>query len=121
MTSNDLESSTEGSDPRRTREFSRPGWPLGPGRIVHYVARGSADGRFPSVCRAAMVTEAEKDDPFRLGLCVVNPTGLFFHSLADHGGVEHDAGDPAEEAPGARCASGERAYLPGTWHEPERV
>ncbi len=27
------------------------------GRIVHYVARGSADGVFPPACRAAILTE----------------------------------------------------------------
>jgi hypothetical protein len=81
------------------------------GRVVHYVARGSADGRFPSVCRAADVTEVH--DPAttagditdgRIGVMVKNPTGLFFHPLAD-GGVLHDEADKAG----------------GTWHWPERA
>lgn len=77
------------------------------GRVVHYVARGSADGKFPSVCRAADITEVgDTDTPTGLvvvGLMVKNPTGLFFHSLAD-GGVAWD-GDNAG----------------GTWHWPEIV
>lgn len=75
------------------------------GRVVHYVARGSADGRFPSVCRAADVTEVGPDvHPQTVGLMVKNPTGLFFHPLSD-GGVPHDEADKAG----------------GTWHWPERV
>jgi hypothetical protein len=71
-------------------------------RAVHYVARGSADGRFPKACRAATITEVGEDG--LVGLMVMNPTGLFFHSLAD-GGCAHDA----EEKAG------------GTWHWPERI
>lgn len=78
------------------------------GRVVHYVARGSADGVFPSVCRAADVTEVEEPSTGdagqnRVGLMVKNPTGLFFYSLAA-GGVGYD-----EE------------HGPGSWHWPERV
>jgi len=84
------------------------------GRIVHYVARGSADGRFPPACRAAIVTEVaspvtDPDDPDHelVGLCAVNPSGLFFHPL-EMGGIAHD------DRP-----DGQRA--PGTWHWPEQV
>lgn len=76
-------------------------------RDVHYVARGSADGKFPKTCRAAKVTEVDSvhADLGLVGLMVMNPTGLFFHSLAD-GGSTYDGGeDPAG----------------GTWHWPERV
>lgn len=88
-------------------------------RAVHYVSRGSADGVFPPACRAATVTEVgpETDDNLVLaeveswgeearhlvGLCVTNPTGLFFHSIKD-GGVRFDPNNG-----------------PGTWHWPERV
>lgn len=83
------------------------------GRIVHYVSHGTPvreDGTqaFPSTCRAAIVTEVA-DDGRTVGLCVTNPSGLFFHSLAD-GGVEH------RDSP-----SGTLADLGGTWHWPERV
>lgn len=81
------------------------------GRVVHYVARGSADGVFPPTCRTAFITEVEAVDVAgvdaelqRVGLMVANPTGLFFHSLAD-GGCEHWV---AEERRG------------GSWHWPER-
>jgi hypothetical protein len=72
---------------------------------VHYVSRGSADGVYPPTCRAATVTEVDEHDPARVGLAVLNPTGLFFHPLADDGGCEH------YEPP-----QGVRGYRPGTWH-----
>lgn len=76
------------------------------GRVVHYVARGSADGKFPKACRAADVTEVAEDSSAGLvGLMVKNPTGLFFHSLADGGCAYDGSEDPAG----------------GTWHWPERV
>lgn len=71
---------------------------------VHYVAHGTPiqeDGTqaFPSVCRAARVTEVNSDwTP--VGLCVTNPMGLLFHPLAA-GGTPH--GD---------------SMLGGTWHFP---
>ncbi|HYS41961.1 MAG TPA: hypothetical protein VEO01_40605 [Pseudonocardiaceae bacterium] len=83
------------------------------GRVVHYVSHGSPvrpDGTqaFTSVCRAADVTEVADpnfgEGETRVGLMVKNPTGLFFHSLAD-GGCEHD----------------EDTKAGGTWHWPERV
>ena len=78
------------------------------GRIVHYVAYGTPGGEFPAgVCRAAIITEvgirlgdpAQLDPDHRIGLCAVNPSGLFFNQ-----GIRYDA-DKA----------------PGTWHWPERV
>jgi hypothetical protein len=57
------------------------------GRIVHYVSYGSADGRYKSKCRAAVVSEThlEPADPTTtavfvptIGLAVLNPTGVFF-------------------------------------------
>lgn len=73
------------------------------GRFVHYVSYGTPGGEFPSVCRAAVVTEvAEASD--NVGLCVLNPTGMFFHSLADGG-----------------CPADEDGHAGGSWHWPERV
>ncbi len=78
------------------------------GRIVHYVAYGTPGGEFPSgVCRAAIVTEVAglgdqslaPDGTPTIGICVANPTGLFFNRA-----IFHDA-----------------AKKPGTWHWPERV
>lgn len=54
------------------------------GRMVHYVARGSADGVYPAVCRAAVVTTVDKyqDHPEKflghVGLAVFNPQGVHF-------------------------------------------
>lgn len=90
------------------------------GRIVHYVSHGSpvqADGTqtFPSVCRAATITEVATDgqqllleappareytgDEVVVGLFVMNPTGVFMH----------------------RAAQDEDGHAGGTWHWPERV
>lgn len=74
-------------------------------RDVHYVSYGTPGGEYPSVCRAAKVTEVSLDDPDHVGLMVMNPTGLFFHSLAA-GGCRYN--DGAEQ-------------VGGTWHWPERV
>lgn len=72
-------------------------------RMVHYVARGSLDGVYPPVCRAAVITQVNYDQADGIegyvGLCVLNPTGLFFHE-----DVDYDADN-----------------APGSWHWPERV
>jgi hypothetical protein len=52
------------------------------GRCVAYYAYGTPGGEFPAgVARAAVVTEV--DDPGNpessIGICVLNPTGLFFN------------------------------------------
>lgn len=82
------------------------------GETVHYVSFGTpprADGSqaYPSVCRAATVTEyaVEVDTA---GLCVINPTGLFFRSLAD-GGAPY--GDSAQ--PGSFHFLGDCTWAPG--------
>jgi hypothetical protein len=69
------------------------------GLTVHYVARGSADGRFARVCRAALITEVDHDE--LVGLAVLNPAGLFFDRLVPY--RESTAGD----------------LVGGTWHWPE--
>lgn len=78
------------------------------GRIVHYVSRGSADGRFPATCRAAVVTEVcdapDGVDPETGTLCaslfVMNPTGVFLNQ---------------------HVPQSEDGHRGGTWHWPERV
>ncbi len=65
------------------------------GRVVHYTSRGSLDGVFVPVCRAAVITEVHRDD--QLDICVLNPDGLFFNHLVPFG------------------------YEPGSWHWPERI
>lgn len=95
------------SDPRQLPEPSV-------GRDVHYVSYGTPGGEYPSVCRAAKITEVNggvyaADDQaaegvrgpvWFVGLCVFNPTGLFFNQ-----NVMHD----------------EDSRAAGTWHWPERV
>lgn len=85
------------------------------GRIVHYVSHGSpvrADGTqaYTSQCRAAVVTEVDGDT---VGLCVLNPTGFFFHSVAD-GGCPYDEWDGTTALAGTEPQG-------GSWHWPERV
>ena len=93
------------------------------GRIVHYMARGSLDRVYPPVCRAAIITQVDEwyelrkeitatiaqgmelpEDmvtnlPGAVGLCVLNPSGMFFHESIDY----------------------DEAKAPGSWHWPERV
>lgn len=83
------------------------------GRIVHYVARGSRDGIFAPVCRAAIVAEVTDDET--VTLAVMNPNGVHFNPCA------HDPGTPPPHgAPGATCNGGDLLYPGGTWHWPER-
>lgn len=75
------------------------------GRIVHYVAYGTPGGEYPAAAhRAAVITEYPPQfasDAPQVGLCILNPTGMFFTR-----DVRYDGGEtPA----------------PGTWHWPERV
>lgn len=96
------------------------------GRTVHYVSHGSPDGTYPSVCRAATITEVgawmaevirepyiaedntklrevtEQWHPDACALEVHNPTGLFFNTCRHHEPVDG-------------------RYLPGTWHWPEQA
>lgn len=108
------------------------------GQTVHYVARGSADGRFPSVCRAATVTEVgawattdtepgpdgrtrvvhQRWNENAVGLVVHNPTGQFFHPAAD-GGVDRDWGWTEPNPAGAHCPDRGRTFPGGTWHHLE--
>lgn len=70
------------------------------GRIVHYRALGSADGKFPvGECRAAVVTAVLSEVEGKVSLCVLNPTGMYFNAEVLY----------SEEAKG------------GTWHWPEMV
>lgn len=61
------------------------------GRIVYYKARGSADGVFPKVDRAAIVTDVREHEPtstpacYDVRLCVMNPEGLFFTDWLEQG------------------------------------
>jgi hypothetical protein len=72
------------------------------GRIVHYVSYGTPGGEYGKECRAAVVTEVQPGETQIVGLCVLNPTGLFFNRDVPHN-------ENAVERPG------------GTWHWPERV
>lgn len=62
------------------------------GRIVHYKSRGSADGKYPSVARAAIITDVEasmneekkasgmaliESIDYKVKLTVFNPEGIY--------------------------------------------
>ncbi len=66
------------------------------GRMVYYKARGSADGVFPKVDRAAVITDVRDVDTtnqtsenmavsYQVRVCVMNPEGLFFSAWLDQG------------------------------------
>lgn len=89
------------------------------GRVVHYVSHGSPvrpDGTqaYVATCRAATVTEVNLEEPYQVGLCVQNPTGLFFHPLAEGGTFLH-------QPDGAGCSLPPSERRGGSWHWPERV
>lgn len=82
-----------------------------PGRHVHYVQRGSSDGRYPRRCAPALVLETQTgrdgdvDDtasPLAVNLNVWAPTGGQFPQL----GVPHALPDHA----------GPASTEPGSWH-----
>lgn len=88
---------------------SRPPRPPWISANVHYVSHGTpprADGSqaFTSECRAAIVTAVpeptQDDDGVNVfaSLCVLNPTGFFFHQYVIQDEADHTA---------------------GTWHWPE--
>ena len=52
------------------------------GESVHYTARGSRDGMYPPVCRAAVITEPHEDGTS--AVTVFNPTGIFMHETLEH-------------------------------------
>jgi len=59
------------------------------GRVVYYKSYGTPGGEYPSVDRAAVITEvlppSEGEEVDRVSLCVMNPTGLFFNQNVKHG------------------------------------
>lgn len=69
------------------------------GRIVHYVSYGTPKGEFPPEHRAAIITKVNGDSP-TVGLCVLNPDGMFFNKQVPQDEVEKKG---------------------GTWHWTERV
>lgn len=52
------------------------------GRNVHYQAYGTPGGEYQPKPRAAIVTD--EGDGETIGLCVLNPTGIFFNPAVPH-------------------------------------
>ena len=88
------------------------------GLIVHYVSYGTPGGEYRSECRAAVVTEVDAirqmDGSQSVGLCVLNPSGMFFNR-----GVHYHEGGTGRDHAGEEIPA--RSYPGGTWHWPERV
>jgi hypothetical protein len=104
------------------------------GRIVHYVSYGTPGGEYTSECRAAIVTEVGLDngDGAKLGLAVLNPTGMFFsRAVPYHDGSETPGKEdcpnephgviPFRYCPEPGCGWTKASRKGGTWHWPERV
>ena len=54
------------------------------GRVVIYKSYGTPNGEYKSEDRAAIVTKVNSAD-FTVGLCIMNPTGLFFNESVKQG------------------------------------
>jgi len=55
------------------------------GRIVHYQSYGSPGGEYPSILRAAIITELDSSPvPGAVALCILNPTGMFFSAAVPY-------------------------------------
>lgn len=97
------------------------------GDVVHYVSYDTPSGEYAPACCAAVVTEVSAFVSSatwtpHVGLAVLNPTGVFFRTLAG-GGCVHDPGevpgaDDDDDPPDAIATTARRrTYLGGTWHE----
>ena len=51
------------------------------GRIVHYHAYGTPGGEFKPAPRAAVVTDVYDEEGDEIGVCVLNPQGIFFNRV----------------------------------------
>lgn len=102
------------------------------GRVVHYVSYGTPGGEYASECRAAVVTVPVSEFASRtpeVGLCVLNPTGMFFNESVVYNEGAEVSGDPdcqlaaSHGSPLRYCQCGwsEATLRGGTWHWPERV
>lgn len=57
------------------------------GRIVHYQSYGTPKGEYQSKPVAAVITSVEETFTTErefVGLCIFNPTGLFFNTKVPH-------------------------------------
>lgn len=83
------------------------------GDRVHYVSHGTPGGEYLKECRAADVTEVPPGvtNPQTIGLCVLNPGGLFFNRSNTR-----DDGQMLAAGPTSLC--GALDYRGGSWHWP---
>lgn len=93
------------------------------GDIVFYQSYGTPQGEYESLGRAAVVTQVNStgEDP-SVGLCVLNPTGMFFNPEIEHDDSETPAGGtwrrrpmlPTFEYPGDGTYPRVRVYIGDT-------
>jgi hypothetical protein len=55
------------------------------GRVVLYKSYGTPNGEYKPESRAAIITRVSEKDPTVVGLCIMNPTGLFFNDRVNYG------------------------------------
>jgi hypothetical protein len=55
------------------------------GRVVLYRSYGTPNGEYKPEPRAATITQVSDSDPTVVGLCIMNPTGLFFNQRVNYG------------------------------------
>ena len=55
------------------------------GRVVYYKSYGTPGGEYPSVDRAAIITEVLDAENDIVSLCVLNPEGMFFNKNVTKG------------------------------------
>lgn len=55
------------------------------GRVVYYKSYGTPGGEYPSVDRAAIITEVKDAEAGIVSVCVLNPTGFFFNQDLSQG------------------------------------
>lgn len=55
------------------------------GRMVYYKSYGTPGGEYPSVNRAAIITEVADAEKDIVSLCVLNPEGMFFNKNVERG------------------------------------
>lgn len=89
------------------------------GDVVHYQAYGSADGRYASVCRAALVTEVGQWVTARTEVDDDGATRTV-HQVWDAEAVACTVHNPTGTFHNTECRHSEGRCRGGTWHWPEQ-
>lgn len=55
------------------------------GRVVLYQSYGTPNNEFESRPRLAHITDVNPDNPLKVDICVINPSGFFFNRDVNYG------------------------------------